>query len=125
LTDAVEKVGGILTVRKKRIMQAGKLNRSCAFDARLENLASTTPSKPFSTASTLSGPEAFLGCSVACIWPSFSQRIAPVARPGCVPSLSVSPGSPNRNKKRQRRESHQKFVAAADCQLMASRAALG
>ena len=31
----------------------------------------------------------------------------------------------NRNKKRLRREPHQECVAAADCQLMASRAVLG
>src|SRR5262252_7385122 len=36
--DAVEKVGATLTTRNNRIAQAGFLNRSCAFDARLESI---------------------------------------------------------------------------------------
>jgi len=36
MTDAVEKVGGMLPTRNNRIMGAAFLNRSCASDARLE-----------------------------------------------------------------------------------------
>jgi hypothetical protein len=36
LTDAVEKVGGMLPTRNNRIMGAAFLNRSCPSDARLE-----------------------------------------------------------------------------------------
>src|SRR5215471_3532195 len=47
MTDAVEKVGATLTTRNNRIAQAGFLNRSCAFDARLESILREDPSKSF------------------------------------------------------------------------------
>src|SRR5215831_7113216 len=47
LTDAVEKVGATLTTRNNRIAQAGFLNRSCAFDARLESILLEDPLKIF------------------------------------------------------------------------------
>src|SRR3972149_2762630 len=56
LTDAVEKVDDMPPSRNNRIMGADFLNRSCAFDARLESmLLGGTPQNPFSTASTKSG----------------------------------------------------------------------
>ena len=45
--DAVEKVGATLTTRNNRIAQAGFLNRSCAFDARLESILLEDPLKIF------------------------------------------------------------------------------
>src|SRR5262249_8393618 len=45
--DAVEKVGATLTTRNNRIVQAGFLNRSCAFDARLESILLEDPLKIF------------------------------------------------------------------------------
>src|SRR5215472_16294747 len=45
--DAVEKVGATLTTRNNRIAQAGFLNRSCAFDARLESIFLEEPLKIF------------------------------------------------------------------------------
>jgi len=45
--DAVEKVGVTLTTRNNRIAQAGFLNRSCAFDARLESILLEDPLKIF------------------------------------------------------------------------------
>src|SRR5262252_5869322 len=47
MTDAVEKVGATLTTRNNRIAQAGFLNRSCAFDARLESILLEDPLKIF------------------------------------------------------------------------------
>src|SRR5215472_9439323 len=45
LTDAVEKVGATLPTRNNRIAQAGFLNRSCAFAARLESILLEDPLK--------------------------------------------------------------------------------
>jgi hypothetical protein len=47
LADAVEKVGATLTTRNNRIAQAGFLNRSCAFAARLESILLEDPLKIF------------------------------------------------------------------------------
>src|SRR5262252_5788708 len=47
LTDAVEKVGATLPTRNNRIAQAGFLNRSCAFAARLESILLEDPLKIF------------------------------------------------------------------------------
>src|SRR5215813_1925826 len=47
LTDVVEKVGATLTTRNNRIAQAGFLNRSCAFAARLESILLEDPLKIF------------------------------------------------------------------------------
>ena len=47
LADAVEKVSATLTTRNDRIAQAGFLNRSCAFDARLESILLEDPLKIF------------------------------------------------------------------------------
>jgi hypothetical protein len=56
LTDAVEKVLGMPPARNNRIMGAEFLNRSCAFDARLESmLLGDPPKNPFSTALTQLG----------------------------------------------------------------------
>jgi hypothetical protein len=56
MTDTVEKVPGMSPARNKRIMGAEFLNRSCAFDARLESmLLGDPPKNPFSTASTQFG----------------------------------------------------------------------
>jgi hypothetical protein len=38
LTDAVEKVGGILLTRNNRIIGVDFLNRTCAFDAHFESI---------------------------------------------------------------------------------------
>jgi len=59
LTDAVEKVDDMPPARNNRIMGADFLNRSCAFDARLESmLLGGPPRNPFSTASVKSrGPK--------------------------------------------------------------------
>src|SRR5262252_10856098 len=45
--DAVEKVGATLPTRNNRIAQAGFLNRSCAFAARLESILLEDPLKIF------------------------------------------------------------------------------
>jgi len=45
MTDAVEKVPGMPPARNKRIMGAEFLNRSCAFDARLESMLLGDPLK--------------------------------------------------------------------------------
>ena len=45
--DAVEKVSATLTTRNNGIAQAGFLNRSCAFDARLESILLGDPLKIF------------------------------------------------------------------------------
>src|SRR5215471_16536369 len=42
-----KKVGATLTTRNNRIAQAGFLNRSCAFDARLESILLEDPLKIF------------------------------------------------------------------------------
>jgi hypothetical protein len=38
MTDAVEKVGGMPRSHNNRIMDSDSVNRSCAFDARLESI---------------------------------------------------------------------------------------
>src|SRR5215831_19366010 len=45
--DTVEKVGATLPTRNNRIAQAGFLNRSCAFAARLESILLEDPLKIF------------------------------------------------------------------------------
>ena len=58
-TDAVEKVPGMAAPRNNRIIEADFLNRSCAFDTRLELiLLGDPPQNLFSTASTRFGHEA-------------------------------------------------------------------
>ena len=47
VTDAVEKVGATLPTRNNGIAQAGFLNRSCAFAARLESILLEDPLKIF------------------------------------------------------------------------------
>jgi hypothetical protein len=48
MTDAVEKVGGMPSVRNNRIAGDDFLNRSCAFGGRLESmLLGDPPSKSF------------------------------------------------------------------------------
>src|SRR5262252_2693308 len=68
--DAVEKVGATLTTRNNRIAQAGFLNRSCAFDARLELiLLRRSPQNPFFDSIGQSRSNAF----------SFMSALAPTA----------------------------------------------
>jgi hypothetical protein len=56
MTDAVEKVLSVAVPRNNRIIEGNFLNRSCAFDARLELiLLGDPPQNLFSTASTHSG----------------------------------------------------------------------
>jgi hypothetical protein len=56
VSDAVEKVGGMPSVRNNRNAGDDFLNRSCAFGGRLESmLLGDPPQNPFSTASARSG----------------------------------------------------------------------
>jgi hypothetical protein len=47
MTEAVEKVAGILLERNNRIVGVGFLNRTCAFDPRSESMLRIDPAKIF------------------------------------------------------------------------------
>jgi hypothetical protein len=94
--DAVEKVTGMPPARNNRIMGTEFLNRSCAFDARLESmLLGDPPQNPFSTASVTSSKarrEHIVRCS------SNSGR----NREGAVRQFSATCGLVHRSKRRAR-----------------------
>src|SRR5215831_1880450 len=61
-TDAVEKVCGMPSARNNRITVADFLNRSCAFDGRLESiLLGASLQNPFSTASVMGCGHDYVG----------------------------------------------------------------
>src|ERR1700680_3324031 len=65
--DTVEKVPGMSPARNKRIMGVEFLNRSCAFDARLESmLLGDPPKNPFSTASVKIGHSDYVCYMTGC-----------------------------------------------------------